>query len=101
MSAAERFPAPGTVLTKQRDIVCRRIGEEFILVPVVASVADVDTFFTVNPTGAAIWELLDGSRSLGGVAQELGKEYEGSADELESAVVEFAGQLLEARLVLA
>ena len=50
----------------QRDsnVVYREIAEERILVPIRKQVADMACIYVLNETGARIWELMDGQRSL-------------------------------------
>ena len=54
------------------DVVAREIEGEIIMVPLVAGIGDLeDELFTLNETGKAIWEKLDGRRSLNQVIEEL------------------------------
>jgi hypothetical protein len=48
------------ILKKSENTVFRKIGDEYILVPIAASVADVESIFNLNETGAAIWDKIDG-----------------------------------------
>ena len=49
--------------------------------PLVAGSGDMeDELFTLNVTGKAIWDQLDGQRSLAGVAAALTPEYERAED---------------------
>jgi hypothetical protein len=41
------------------DFVYRRIVDESVLVPIHRNVADMDCIYTMNPTGAFIWERLE------------------------------------------
>ena len=57
------------------------IGGEIIIVPPVAgSGAMEDELLTLNDTGKAVWEQLDGQRSLGEVVAALSPELEGAED---------------------
>ena len=48
------------------------IGGEIIIVPPVAGISAMeDELFTLNDTGKAVWEQLDGQRSLGEVVAAL------------------------------
>jgi len=54
---------------------------EIIIVPLVAGIGDMeDELFTLNVTGKAIWDQLDGQRSLAGVVAALTPEYERAED---------------------
>ena len=50
------------------DVVAREIEGDLSIVPLVAGSGDVeDELFTLNDTGKAIWDKLDGQRSLADV----------------------------------
>ncbi|MGZ6248231.1 MAG: PqqD family protein, partial [Syntrophales bacterium] len=53
-----------SILKKSQNTVFRKIGDEYILVPIAASVADVESIFNLNETGAAIWDRIDGKKTL-------------------------------------
>ena len=73
MSESISFDA---VYTPSEDIVARDIEGELIIVPLTAGFGDMeDTLFTLNPTGRAIWDRLDGRRTLRETAAELAALY--------------------------
>ncbi len=43
-------------------VVGRRIGDEFVLVPLAGRGADIEDILNLNKVGAFIWEQLDGAR---------------------------------------
>ena len=57
-------------------IVTRKTGNEYILVPVTDNIADMDSVYTLNETGAFIWEQIDGKRNLGDITKLLTDEYD-------------------------
>ena len=57
-------------------VVGRRIGDEFVLVPLVGRGADIDSILNLNKVGAFIWEQLDGTRSGTEVVDALVKRFE-------------------------
>ena len=57
-------------------IVTRKTGNESILVPVTDNIADMDSVYTLNETGAFIWEQIDGKRNLGDITKLLTDEYD-------------------------
>lgn len=76
-------------------VVAREIEGELILIPIMADVADMEEdIFTLNTTGRAIWEKLDGQNTLGLVVDQLLSEYNGSREELTSDVIGFMDALL-------
>ena len=61
---------------KNSKIVARKTGSEYVLVPVRDNIADMEAVYTLNETGAFIWDLIDGKRSIKEIAEELVKEFE-------------------------
>jgi hypothetical protein len=88
-----------TVIKKSENIVFRKIEDEYILVPIVASAADVESIFNLNETGAAIWDKIDGKKKLGEIVGEMRAEYEDEGRQLERDAIEFISEMMEAKLV--
>ena len=65
-----------SILSHSPSVVTRKTGNEYILVPIANNIADMNSVFTLNETGAFIWELIDGKRDLEEIIMELTKEYE-------------------------
>ena len=83
------------------DIVAREIEGELIIVPLVAGIGDMDDeLFTLNETGRAIWDKLDGERSLEKVVKELSMEFEASEGEIEKDVMGLVQELLKRRIII-
>lgn len=57
-------------------VVTRKTGNEYVLVPVTNNIADMDSVYTLNETGAFIWEQIDGKRSVHEIINELTNEFE-------------------------
>jgi Coenzyme PQQ synthesis protein D (PqqD) len=84
------------------DIVARKIEDEILIVPLTAGIGDAeDELYTLNKTGQAIWQKLDGERTLGQVAALLGGEFNIAVDELEKDVLGFAFELVRRRILVA
>lgn len=83
------------------DVVAREVQEEFVIIPITSGVGDLeDEIFTLNETGRAIWEKLDGRRTLKQVAGELAKEFEGADAEIEKDVSGIVKELLDRRMLV-
>ena len=80
-------------LARNEAIVARRIGDEFILVPIRQQAGEVDSIYTLNEVGARVWELLDGQTSLGAIRDAIVEEFEVSPEEAEVDLLAFVGQL--------
>jgi hypothetical protein len=83
-----------TVLVPSDDVVSRTIDGELVIVPLDAGVGDADDIFTLNETGAAVWELLDGERSLAEMVEDVCRRFDVPQAEVEADVLEFAADLL-------
>ncbi len=78
-----------TILSQSPDVVTRKTGNEYILVPIADNIADMDSVFTLNETGAFIWELIDGKRSIGEIIEALTEEYDTDKTTAEKDTREF------------
>ncbi|MFC1857289.1 PqqD family protein [Thermodesulfobacteriota bacterium] len=83
------------------DIVARKIEGEIIIVPLVAGIGDMeDELYTLNETGMAIWDRLDGKNSLKDVVTQLSVEFEAPAGEIEKDVMGIVAELLQRRIIV-
>jgi hypothetical protein len=83
-----------TVCAPSDDVVAREIEGEIIIVPLVAGVGDAEgELYTLNPSGQAIWQELDGQRTLKDVAALLAGQFSAPLADIESDVLGFAGEL--------
>ena len=90
-----------TIYAVSDDVVAREIEGEIIIVPLVAGIGDLeDELFTLNETGKAIWELLDGRRSLQEVARELSEKYAAEPEKIQTDVLGLVGELLRRGMVI-
>jgi hypothetical protein len=83
------------------DVVVREIEGELIIVPLVAGVGDLeDELFTLNETGRAIWQKLDGLRTLRTVVSELAEEFDAPASAIEQDVLGLLEELERRKIVV-
>jgi methyltransferase-like protein len=64
-----------SVLSHSESIVTRKTGNEYVLVPVTNNIADMNSVYTLNETGAFIWELIDGEKNVEDLIQAVISEY--------------------------
>lgn len=57
------------------NIVTRKTGSEYVLIPVTNNIADMNSVYTLNESGAFIWELIDGKRTIAEIVDALVTEY--------------------------
>jgi methyltransferase-like protein len=83
----------GSVFSHSPNIVTRKTGNEYILVPVANNIADMNSVYTLNETGAFIWEQFDGKRSLKEIIDSLVEEYDVDYDSASKDVAEFVDNM--------
>jgi len=90
-----------TVYKPSEDLVVREIDGQLIIVPIGAGIGDMeDELYALNDTARAVWAMLDGSRTLGSVVDELAEEYATPAEEIDADVVGLLGELVKRRMVV-
>jgi hypothetical protein len=83
-----------TVCAPSEDVVAREIEGDIVIVPLVAGICDAeDELYTLNPTAKAVWNMLDGQRTLGQVAAALIEEFDAEQAEIEADVLGFASEM--------
>ena len=85
--------------TKKSDLVTRSITGETIIVPVHGHVGDLDSIYSLNEVGSAVWELIDGETSVSQIIDAVSREYEVTRDETEADIIELIGSLESAGLI--
>ena len=78
-----------SILSQSTTIVTRKTGNEYVLVPITNNIADMNSVYTLNETGAFIWEHIDGKRSVEEIIDELTNEYDIDKQNAESDVLTF------------
>jgi methyltransferase-like protein len=65
-----------SIVSQSSSIVTRKTGNEYVLVPITNNIADMNSVYTLNETGAFIWEQIDGKRSVRDLIEVMITEYE-------------------------
>jgi len=55
----------------------RRIADDILLVPVRTDASQPTAVYTLNPTAARMWELMDGTRTAADIADCIAREFDG------------------------
>jgi Coenzyme PQQ synthesis protein D (PqqD) len=82
-----------TVLTKSPSMVTRKTGSEYVLVPVSDNIADMNSVYTLNETGAFLWELIDGRKSVTDLIDSLVNEYDADRETATRDVFSFLEEM--------
>lgn len=84
------------------DVVARQIEGELILVPLVSGIGDMeDELYTMNETGKAVWERLDGRKRLKDVVEDLSAEFEAAPGEIEKDLLGLVSELVRRKILVA
>jgi hypothetical protein len=70
------MPDLNSVYSHSPSIVTRKTGTEYVLVPVANNIADMNSVYTLNDTGAFIWDLIDGKKNIKEIIDAVVSEYE-------------------------
>ena len=91
----------GDVYAPSDDVVAKEIEGEIIIVPLSADIGGMeDALYTMNDTGKAIWDRLDGKNSLKDVVEKLSIEYKASSVEIEKDVIKLVEELLIKKMLV-
>lgn len=72
----------------KENMVCRKIGKELVIVPLRNNVADMDNIYTLNETGAFIWDDIDGKKSVKDIIIDIMENFETDEITAEKDVIE-------------
>lgn len=84
---------------RSEKVVVRKVGNEMVIVPLVNSVADMTRVLTLNETGAAIIEALDGQRTISQVEAQLISVFDVESDILAADLQNFINDALSKGII--
>ena len=82
-----------SILSRSPSVVTRKTGNEYVLVPVTNNIADMNSVYTLNETGAFIWEQIDGKRNIEDIIGLVIQEYDIDVKTASRDVLEFVGSM--------
>ncbi len=88
-----------SIPVRSDQVVFRKIENEYILVPLLSTSADVESIYNLNEIGAVIWEQIDGKKSLRRIIEGLVAEYEVEQTDAERDVLDFIRELVDSQLI--
>ncbi|MGH7182041.1 MAG: PqqD family protein [Nitrospiraceae bacterium] len=91
--------APTTIYSKHPDYVQRDVAGECILVPIRRTLAEANSIYVLNETGAALWNRIDGRRMAQDIATDFCGEYEVEPDQLAKDFASLLDDLLSIRAI--
>jgi methyltransferase-like protein len=82
-----------SVLSHSPSVVTSKTGNEYILVPVTNNIADMKSVYTLNETGAFIWEQIDGKRTAEEIISALITEYDIDSETASNDLIIFINRM--------
>jgi len=87
--------AKTSIPSHSQSVVSKRVGDEYLLVPLTDNIADMNALYRLNATGAFIWESIDGTRSVADIIGLLVDEFDAEAGEAERDTLLFLERIKE------
>ena len=81
-------------------MVGRRIGDEYVLVPLAGRGADLDSILNLSRVAAFVWEQLDGTRSGADVVDAVVARFDVERERAEADTLELLDTLLEVEAIV-
>lgn len=87
------------VYKKNKDIVSREIDDEMILMPIYKTNKDINEMYTLNESAKDMWDLLDGTRTLEKITDEICAKYSAPREKVTADLEEFINDLKEIKAI--
>jgi hypothetical protein len=87
------------IYSKNPDFVQRDVAGECILVPIRRTLSEANSIYVLNETGAALWNHIDGARSIQEIASVFTEEYDVAAEQLHQDFETLLADLLSIRAI--
>ena len=84
---------PGSVITRNPGVLSRVVEDETVLLE-----PETGSYFALNQTGTAIWELIEKPTELSQVRDQLLERFEVDSEEAWDGIVSLIAQLVELHL---
>lgn len=89
------------IYSHSSDVVSRVIDGALIIVPLTSGVGDMeDDLFSMNDSGARIWHMLDGGKTVQEVVEALSQQYRAEPGEIERDVAGIVMELLKRKMLV-
>jgi hypothetical protein len=82
-----------SVLSHSPSVVTKKTGNEYVLVPVTDNIADMDSVYTLNETGAFIWEQIDGIKNIEDILNSMTSEFDIDEPNAQTDLIEFIDKM--------
>lgn len=79
--------------SRSKKVVGRMIDDEVVIVPVSADLAAQDYIYNLDPAGSAIWQMIDGRKTVKDIRDAMVRTMEVPVDVAASDLAEFLEDL--------
>jgi hypothetical protein len=90
----------GEVWARSSRLVGRRIGDEYVLVPLAGRGADLDSILNLSRVAAFVWEQLDGKRTGAEIVDAVVARFDVERERAEADTLELLETLREIRAIV-
>jgi hypothetical protein len=84
---------------RNREVVSRQIEGELVIVPIRRGVGDLNSLYTLNPVGSALWEFMNEEHSVPEMVSRVCDEFEVTCTQAQTDIQEFLDSMLEEKLI--
>jgi len=84
---------------RNEDIISRRTDNDFVLVPSISSMDNMDRIYNLDSLGADIWERIDGINTVGEIIAEVAGHHDGRHEDISETTFDFLYELADANMV--
>ena len=63
------------IFKKYSNLISRKVENEYIIVPTVDNIANMNVLYTLNETGAFIFEQIDGEKTIEDIIKLINSEF--------------------------
>lgn len=88
-----------TIYSKAQDFVQRQVAGECLLVPIRRTLTEANSIYVLNDTGAALWNRIDGARSVQEIEQDFSEEFDVATEQLRQDFETLLTDLLSIRAI--
>ena len=87
------------VYRKQDSVVSRKVAGESLLIPIRGRLADLGELFSLSHVAEFVWDRIDGTTPLGGIRDDVVRDFDVDAATAESDLLQLTHDLAEAGLI--
>ena len=87
------------IFKKSDNIIPRKIEDEYVLVPLVNNIADMNNVYTLGNVAAFIWEAFDGNKTVKEIVDLVVDEFDVNYEIAKNDVLEYIKELQENKII--